>query len=286
MGPKKKNRASTTATPASNDEAMDVDTPQAADTPTAVAAKETPSVDLTSPWTDDQVSMLLKAVIRWKPAGMHKHFRMLAISNYMRDWGYDSDIYTHVRIPGIWTKLSEFFNMPVIDDRENNMDAVDNPNYDDSFKPFDLPWDEYGDMIMQRAIADPSEAPTSPAHSEKSPTSSKKRKRGEPARAHTRKIRSSTVEDSEAENEEPSPAPKSTRGTRSAKRAATKKAKTESPEVEEHGEDEGEAEESEQDEESEEEEEEGEAPAAKTTRGPGRGWRRGRARARGAGRRR
>lgn len=69
MGPKKKNRASTTATPASNDEAMDVDTPQAADTPTTVAAKETPSVDLTSPWTDDQVSMLLKAVIRWKPAG-------------------------------------------------------------------------------------------------------------------------------------------------------------------------------------------------------------------------
>lgn len=69
MGPKKKSRASTTATPASNDEAMDVDTPQAADTPTTAAAKEVPSVDLTSPWTDDQVSMLLKAVIRWKPAG-------------------------------------------------------------------------------------------------------------------------------------------------------------------------------------------------------------------------
>ncbi|KAJ4416743.1 DASH complex subunit ask1 [Gnomoniopsis sp. IMI 355080] len=286
MGPKKKNRASTTATPASNDEAMDVDTPQAADTPTTMAAKEASSVDLTSPWTDDQVSMLLKAVIRWKPAGMHKHFRMLAISNYMRDWGYDSDVYSHVRIPGIWTKLSEFFNMPVIDDRENNMDAADNPNYDDSFKPFDLPWDEYGDMIMQRAIADPSEAPTSPAELEKSPTSTKKRKRGEPANAHTQKIRSSTVEDSEAENEEPSPAPKSTRGTRSAKRAATKKAKTESPEVEENGGDEEEAEESEEERESEEEEEEEEAPAAKNTRGPGRGWRRGRARARGAGRRR
>lgn len=212
---------------------------------------------------------------------------MLAISNYMRDWGYDSDVYSHVRIPGIWTKLSEFFNMPVIDDRENNMDAVDNPNYEDTFKPFDLPWDEYGDMIMQRAIADPSEAPSSPARLEKSPNLGKKRKRGEAAGSQNQKIRSSTVEDSEAENEEPSPARKTTRGTRSAKRAATKSAKADSPEVEENEEDEEEEdEESEESEESEEEEEEEEAPAARTTRGPGRGWRRGRARARGAGRRR
>lgn len=69
MPPKKKGRASTTATPASNDDAMDVDTPQAADTPTASNALQAPVVDLASPWTDDQVSMLLKAVVRWKPAG-------------------------------------------------------------------------------------------------------------------------------------------------------------------------------------------------------------------------
>lgn len=69
MPPKKKGRASTTATPASNDDAMDVDTPQAADTPNTTAANQTSAVDLASPWTDDQVSMLLKAVVRWKPAG-------------------------------------------------------------------------------------------------------------------------------------------------------------------------------------------------------------------------
>lgn len=71
MPPKKKARASTTATPVSNDDAMDVDTPQAADTPTAVAASLAHTVDLASPWTDDQVSMLFKAVVRWKPAGAH-----------------------------------------------------------------------------------------------------------------------------------------------------------------------------------------------------------------------
>lgn len=69
MGPKKKGRTSTTATPASNDDAMDVDTPQAAGTPTPAAEAQIAAVNIASPWTDDQVSMLLKAVIQWKPAG-------------------------------------------------------------------------------------------------------------------------------------------------------------------------------------------------------------------------
>lgn len=213
---------------------------------------------------------------------------MLAISNFLTTWGYDPNIYAHLRIPGIWTKLSEFFNMPVIDDRENNMDALDNPNYEDSFKPFDLPWDEYGSLIMQRAIANPSESSLSPVASEKSPADAK-RKRGEPVAAHNRnKTRASTIEDSEVENEASSPAPKSRRGTRSTKRGATKKAKVDSPEPDDDGEDEEDedgTDEEEESEEEEEEEEEEEAPAAKT-RGPGRGWRRGRARARGMNRRR
>lgn len=216
---------------------------------------------------------------------MHKHFRIMAVSNYLSTWGYDPNVYTHLRIPGIWEKLSEFFNMPVIDDRENNMDAADNPNYEDSFKPFDLPWDEYGELIMQRAAAISSEAASSPPELDKSPAE-KKRKRGEASGAHNAKTRSSTVEDSEAENEDPSPAPKSRRGTRSTKRGASKKAKADSPEPDD-GEDEEEDEDGSEEEEQseEEEEEEEEAPAAKS-RGPGRGWRRGRARARGANRRR
>ncbi|ROW14583.1 hypothetical protein VPNG_03240 [Cytospora leucostoma] len=247
MAPKKKARASTAATPASNDDVMDVDTPQAADTPTAATSHTHHAVDLASPWTDDQVSMLFKAVVRWKPAGMHKHFRMLAISEYLRTNGYDPAVYTHIRIPGIWKKLSEFYNMPLIDDRENNMDALEDPNYDERFKDFDLPWDKYGDLIMQRALADPTEEPSSPSQqSEKSPASTRKRKRGDNASAP--KTRSSTVEDSDAENEHdtedapPSSALKSARSTRSAKRAASK-AKAEPADEEDNVEDEEEEEE-------------------------------------------
>lgn len=238
-----------------------------------------------------RVSLTKDLSILTQHTGMHKHFRMLAISEHLRSHGYDPAVYTHIQIPGIWKKLSEFFNMPVIDERENSMDYAEDPNYDDRFKPFDLPWEEYGEAIMQRAVADPSEAPTSPPQIDKSPIFIKKRKRGEPAAGHA-KTRSSTVEDSEAENDEddeeaqPGPARKSARSARSAKRAASK-AKAASPETEENNEEEDDDSEEESEEDSEEEEEESEEeerPIARSTRG-GRSWRRGRARARGRGRR-
>ena len=72
MAPRKRARASTqtaaTPTPARDDDAMDVDTPQAGDQEEATEQKE-PDNDFNDHWTDDQVASLFKGVIRWKPAG-------------------------------------------------------------------------------------------------------------------------------------------------------------------------------------------------------------------------
>lgn len=69
MPPKKRARggvqAAATPTTSRDDDAMDVDTPQAGGTPADKDGVPAHS-DL---WTDDQIASLFKAVIRWKPAG-------------------------------------------------------------------------------------------------------------------------------------------------------------------------------------------------------------------------
>ena len=49
---------------------------------------------------------------------MHKHFRMIAISEYLRSNGHNGYTLpqnTHITIPGIWEKLGSLYNLEVLD---------------------------------------------------------------------------------------------------------------------------------------------------------------------------
>lgn len=218
---------------------------------------------------------------------------MIAISEHLRNHGFDPDMYHHTRIPYIWQKLRTYYDLDMIDERE----YFDDEELDDKYVEFSLPPGDFLEAMMQRAIADPSEAPTSPAALELSPppTGQRKRKRGEALA----KVRGSSVADTEDGTDTQSPAPKTTRSSRGRARAASQ-VKTEKPEKidkaeksekSEKSEKPEPAESTEEEEEEEEEEsgsEEGEdesaeesgTPASRTARGGARGRGRGRGRGR------
>ncbi|KAF7544514.1 hypothetical protein G7Z17_g9895 [Cylindrodendrum hubeiense] len=226
MPPRKRARgsqAAATPTPVRDDDAMDVDTPPPGDNADDAGDTKEPENNFNELWTDDQVASLFKGVIRWKPAGMHRHFRMIAISEHLRNHGFDPDLYPHTRIPYIWQKLRTYYNLEVIDEREN----FDEDETEDRYTEFSLPREQFLESMLQRAIADPSEAASSPPQLELSPVPSppKKRKRGDTVS----KTRGTSVEDTEEGTDAQSPAPKGKRSSSRRKRAASQ-AKTEKQE--------------------------------------------------------
>lgn len=244
---------------------------------------------------------------------MHKHFRMIAISEHLRNHGFDPDVYQHTRIPHIWQKLGTYYNLDLIDERESDdlrkpeEGRADEDEFDDKYVEFTLPQSDFFPAMMQRARADSSEAATSPPELQLSPPSSpapRKRRR----RETVSKTRATSVADTEdGTDTQPAvaspPAKVTRRGsrgrtTRAASQAKVEKAETteeEAGEEEEEGTDEEEEEESgsgtadgdgdEEEEAEAEAEEEGSAeetgtPASRSTRASTRGRGRGRGRPR------
>ncbi|KAJ5658487.1 uncharacterized protein N7484_002136 [Penicillium longicatenatum] len=198
MPPRKKTKRAHSTSPPAEAAQSSADTPGSTD---SVEKLEADYDLLTDPWSDEQETALLKAIIKWKPVGefrygFHKHFRMVAISEFLKINGYGPASGEHLGIPGIWKKLGTLYNLEALNEREDSWIADTNED-EERYCPFELPYDEYGDLMFERRLA--TEGSLSPVMSRT---------------ADSR--RGSTVADTDEPRSSPAPSRgrKSTRGTR------------------------------------------------------------------------
>lgn len=272
MPPKKKGKdAARAASTPLDEDAMVIDSPTS-ETPKPVEEPTKPNEDLLNdPWTDEQETSLFKGIMKWKPNGIHKHFRMIALSEHLRNHGYDPRVHAHTRIPGIWAKLRTLYNMDIIDERENSFEYEDEVK--DRYLEFRLPEEDYGEVLFMRGQRT-SDAGSSPPRLNRSPSprATKKRKRGDTV---TQAQDSSVIDDTDEARTSParsSPPKATTRFSRSTNRsmgrvqAESRSSRQQSKDTTVGEDVEEEADDAEEDEEEAEEEEEG-TPSPKAAKG-------------------
>jgi MRG-binding protein len=131
---------------------------------------------------------------------------MIALSEHLRNHGYDPKIESHTRIPGIWEKLGTLYNLGVIDERENSFDYADADTIEKKYLEFSLAEEDFGDMMWTKGMVAPSNADSSPSRLNEAsqlPEPSKKRKRADTV--ITSRARASTIEDTDEPKSSPAP---------------------------------------------------------------------------------
>lgn len=136
-------------------------------------------------WTIEQETVLFKAICRFKPAGQHKHFRMLCIYQMVNNSNItpttsDGPLST----TEIWDKLETLYNLEGLDELEDSSSFMASeeqlsemspePPYHGSLggrlgdgtflREFMLPWEDYGSMIESQALETSDSRATSPGY--------------------------------------------------------------------------------------------------------------------------
>nr|POE94571.1 chromatin modification-related protein eaf7 [Quercus suber] len=127
---------------------------------------------LNDAWTDEEELGLLKGLIKYKPTGIHKHFRLLALHEYLLSNGFIQPRNEHTKLPGIWKKLATLYDLEALDQREDARQLSDlsvDGNEDDEEEDdddvyslaankihkedFQLPDAEFGELKWQQRFA-------------------------------------------------------------------------------------------------------------------------------------
>ncbi|KIW24985.1 uncharacterized protein PV07_10661 [Cladophialophora immunda] len=188
----------------------------------SLSTTHTPPTDDTHLWTPAQESALLQAIVRWKPVGMHKHFRMIAIRDHLLSSGAIDPEDSHTSIAGIWRKLASLYDLEKLDEREDSIifdgsgvgsasvetdggsgggggrggdesRSVSSAKGGEYWREFELPRDEFEEMLWERRLAPEASAESSPLTQPPSPDVVSAATRRESTVADTDEPRSSPV---------------------------------------------------------------------------------------------
>ncbi|KAG5440809.1 hypothetical protein PCK2_000108, partial [Pneumocystis canis] len=111
-------------------------------------------------WTLDEEIALLRAICKYRPVGIHKHFRIISI---MQEMGSFS-----IRSSDIWEKLKTLYDLELLDEiserfRNGKNDLIEGDSFHGSyFTEFLLPWEEYGEIMEEHRRASNSTSTSPP----------------------------------------------------------------------------------------------------------------------------
>ncbi|KAI1311865.1 hypothetical protein EDD11_003303 [Mortierella claussenii] len=144
-------------------------------------ADEEMSIAGSGGWDEAMEMALFYAAIKFKPIGMHKHFRMINLQKH-----FNKHSHTQCTIAELWEKLGTMYNLQTLDEREDSGMFVDEDEEEEeseeerdiSFKnseEFVLPLHEFDHLVTEvESSRNPSPSPmrTTRAHREGSQTPS------------------------------------------------------------------------------------------------------------------
>jgi MRG-binding protein len=129
--------------------------------PSVPSLTSEPTKDDTALWTASQESALLQTLLRYKPVGIHKHFRMIAIRDHLIQTGAINPEDSHTSTQGIWRKLGTLYDLEKLDEREDSViteqgsasGSKGGSDGDDYWREFELPREDFEALMWQKRFA-------------------------------------------------------------------------------------------------------------------------------------